>query len=191
MHIPDSTAEQFRSYNDLLRHTTSPANAVETLNIFNRINVERLVPKVSCPTLVIHSRGDPIIPFDQGRKVASLIPGARLVPLDSRNRIILHTEPAWQQLVEALDDFLLTSPFKPIGTPAVLLDGLTARERDVLEIIAQGLDNQEIATQLRISEKTVRNHVSIIFSKLGVNSRARAIVLARDAGFGHRSGRSR
>jgi DNA-binding NarL/FixJ family response regulator len=56
----------------------------------------------------------------------------------------------------------------------------------VLERVAQGLDNAAIARQLDISEKTVRNQVSIIFSKLGVNSRAQAIVRARDAGFGRR-----
>jgi pimeloyl-ACP methyl ester carboxylesterase len=77
MHIPDATAEQSRSYNDLLRRTTSPANAVDLLNTFNRLNVQDIVPKVQCPTLVLHSRGDAIISFDQGRKVAALIPDAR------------------------------------------------------------------------------------------------------------------
>jgi pimeloyl-ACP methyl ester carboxylesterase/DNA-binding CsgD family transcriptional regulator len=185
LHVPDSTVEQFRSYNELLRRTTSPANAIGTMNAFNRMNVEQVVPKVSCPTLVIHPRGDPIIPFDQGRKVAALIPGAHLVPLDSRNRITLDTEPAWHQLVEALDDFL---PAGSVGEPAVpSLDGLTVRERKVLEVLAEGLDNYKIAARLGISEKTVRNHVSTIFSKLGVKSRAQAVALARDAGLGGRS----
>src|SRR5262249_49490647 len=169
-----------RSYNELLRRTTSPANAIATLNAFNRMNTEQIVPKVSSPTLVMHSRGDTIIPFDQGRKVAALIPGARFVPLDSRNRIILDTEPAWQALVAALDDFL---PKGAVGGSAVLsLSDLTPRERQVLEIVAEGLDNYEIAVRLSISEKTVRNHVSIIFSKLQIRSRAQAVALARDAG---------
>jgi pimeloyl-ACP methyl ester carboxylesterase/DNA-binding CsgD family transcriptional regulator len=183
LHIPDSTAEQFSSYNDLLRRTTSPANAVATLNAFNRTNVERVVPKVGCPTLVIHSRGDPIIPFDQGRKVAALIPRARLVPLESRNRIILDTEPAWRQLVDALDDFL---PQPAVANMVPSLADLTVREREVLEVVAEGLDNYEIAARLEISEKTVRNHVSIIFSKLQIKSRAQAVALARDAGLGNR-----
>jgi DNA-binding NarL/FixJ family response regulator len=68
-----------------------------------------------------------------------------------------------------------------------LLEDLTTREHQVLERVAQGLDNDTIARQLGISEKTVRNQVSIIFSKLGVNSRAQAIVRARDAGFGRRT----
>ena len=54
----------------------------------------------------------------------------------------------------------------------------------MLELIAQGLDNTAIGAKLGISERTARNHVSIVFSKLGVSTRAKAIVLARDAGFG-------
>ena len=61
---------------------------------------------------------------------------------------------------------------------------LTHREHEVLELIAQGLNNQGIATRLSISEKTVRNHVSNIFNKLQVADRAQAIIRARDAGMG-------
>jgi DNA-binding NarL/FixJ family response regulator len=68
----------------------------------------------------------------------------------------------------------------------LLLDGLTSREREVLEYVAQGLSNTGISTRLKIAEKTVRNHVSIILSKLGANSRAHAVVIGRDAGFGRR-----
>lgn len=185
MHIPDATTEQCRSYNDLLRRTTSPANAISLINTFIRVNVQDIVPKVTCPTLVLHSRGDPIISFDQGRKVAALIPGARFVPLESRNRIILDTEPAWQQLIGALSDFL---PVDSADRETLsLLDDLTARERDILEVVAEGLDNHEIAARLDISEKTVRNHVSTIFSKLQLRSRAQAVALARDAGYGRRA----
>jgi DNA-binding NarL/FixJ family response regulator len=75
----------------------------------------------------------------------------------------------------------------PTGSALLSLDELTPREREVLEVIAQGLDNAGIAARLKISEKTARNHVSLIFSKLGVNSRAEVIVLAREAGFGRRN----
>jgi pimeloyl-ACP methyl ester carboxylesterase/DNA-binding CsgD family transcriptional regulator len=184
MHIPDATMEQCRSYNDLLRRTTSPANTISLLNTFNRLNVQAIVPRVPCPTLVMHSRGDAIISFDQGRKVAALIPGARFVPLESRNRLVLDTEPAWQQLVGALGDFLPQDSTDRGVSP--LLDDLTARERQILEVVAEGLDNHQIATRLDISEKTVRNHVSTIFSKLQLRSRAQAVALARDAGCGRR-----
>jgi len=182
LHIPDATAEQSRSFNELLRETTSPANTVALLNAYLRTNVQDVVPEVRCPTLVLHSRGDSIIPFDQGRSVAALIPGARFVPVESRNRILLDTEPAWQRLVETFGDFLPPHSAGSLALPA--LDDLTAREREILEVVAEGLDNYEIAARLDISEKTVRNHVSTIFSKLQIKSRAHAVALARDAGLG-------
>ena len=185
MHIPDATNEQCRSYNDLLRRATSPATAISLLNTFNRLNVQDIVPQVACPTLVLHSRGDAIIPFDEGRKVAALIPGARFVPLESRNRLVVDSEPAWRQLVDALGDFLPADSDDRGTSP--LLDDLTAREREILEVVAEGVDNHEIAARLDISEKTVRNHVSTIFSKLQLRSRAQAVALARDVGYGGRT----
>jgi len=187
LHMPDASAEQFQSFNDLVRRTTSPANAVALMQALFRMDVREIVPKVRCPTLVLHSRRDSIIRFEQGRLVAGLIPGARFVPLDSRNHVLLDTEPAWQQFVEALDDFLPAAPARPAGLGGTPLDQLTTREHEVLELVAQGLDNDAIGKQLHISKRTARNHVSLILSKLGVKDRAQAIVQARDAGFGRKS----
>jgi DNA-binding NarL/FixJ family response regulator len=64
------------------------------------------------------------------------------------------------------------------------LDELTPRERVVLEGIAEGLNNAEIAASLRLSEKTVRNHITRVFDKICVEHRYQAIVLAREAGLG-------
>ena len=180
LHMPDASAEQFRAYNHLLRQTTSPANAAKLLRAFYEADVLAIVPQVRCPTLVLHSREDAIMPFDEGRLVASLIPGAQFVPLESRNHVLLESEPAWRQLIEALDDFLPASSARPM----VRIEDLTPREHQVLELVAQGLGNVEIAKRLHISEKTVRNQVSNIFSKLDVSSRAQAVAHARDAGFG-------
>jgi DNA-binding NarL/FixJ family response regulator len=80
--------------------------------------------------------------------------------------------------------------FKGLGSiprstlPAQAFPELTAREREVLELIAQGLSNHEIAERLVISPKTVRNHITSIFSKLQVADRTQAILRARDAGMG-------
>lgn len=63
---------------------------------------------------------------------------------------------------------------------------LTAREKEVLELIGQGANNHQIAEQLVISDKTVRNHITSVFSKLQVADRAQAIIKARDAGLGKR-----
>ena len=181
LHMPDANEEQFRSYHELLRLTASPANVVALLRAYFQSDARDAVPRIRCPTLVLHARQDPMIPFDEGRLVASLIPGARFVPLESRNHILLDTEPAWQRFVAALGDFLPAPSAIPVA-----LDELTAREREILELVAQGSDNPRIADRLKISEKTVRNHVSLIFGKLGVNSRAEAVARARDAGLGRR-----
>jgi DNA-binding NarL/FixJ family response regulator len=68
------------------------------------------------------------------------------------------------------------------GQPAVVFPQLSDREREVLDLLAQGESNTRIASRLFISEKTVRNHLTNIFEKLNVDSRSRAIVLARDRG---------
>lgn len=70
-----------------------------------------------------------------------------------------------------------------------MLDELSAREHQVLELVAQGLDNVTIGVRLHISEGTARNHVSAILAKLGINTRAQAIVRAREAGFGREAAR--
>jgi pimeloyl-ACP methyl ester carboxylesterase/DNA-binding CsgD family transcriptional regulator len=181
--LPDGSAEVFRSFNDLIRQSTSPANAARLLRMFYEADLRDAAPKIRCPTLVLHARHDGRIPFEQGRELARLIPGARLVPLESRNHVLLNTEPAWPQLNAALEDFLPTPSRSQSG---VFLSELTTREQEVLELLARGLDNETIASQLGISTKTVRNQVSNIFSKLGVTSRAQAVARARDAGIGNR-----
>ena len=66
------------------------------------------------------------------------------------------------------------------------LAALTTRERENLDLVASGANNQEIAGKLFISEKTVRNHLTAIFGKIGVSSRSQAIVFARDRGLAGR-----
>jgi pimeloyl-ACP methyl ester carboxylesterase/DNA-binding CsgD family transcriptional regulator len=185
--MPDAASAQISSHSNLLHLTTLPANAVALIRTFLEYDVSATIEQVRCPTLVLHTRGNSLIPFEEGRRIAALVPGAHFVPLESQNHILVETEPAWQQCLDAIDDFLSAEQASVNGGVSRLLEDLTARENEVLERVAQGLDNAAIARQLGISEKTVRNQVSIIFSKLGVNSRAQAIVRARDAGFGRRA----
>ena len=80
------------------------------------------------------------------------------------------------------DGLLLTTRARPVADAA--FPELTDREREILELVAQGRSNAEITAHLVLSPKTVRNHVSNIFSKLQVRDRAEAIVRAREAGMG-------
>jgi pimeloyl-ACP methyl ester carboxylesterase/DNA-binding CsgD family transcriptional regulator len=184
MLVPDATPDQARSHNELMRIAASPQSAISRLQPFHRVDLREIAPQVHCPTLVFHSRHDARIPFEQGRALATLIPGARFVALESRNHWVVDTEPAWARFAAEIDAFL---PGVPDAPPiAGALDALTPRELQVIELLAAGLDNGTIGQRLGISAKTVRNRVSVIFDKLGVNSRPQAIVRARDAGFGRK-----
>jgi len=176
--MPGATLEQLRQMSELQRVSSSPSDAVRILRAFYDIDVSAQVPRVSSPTLVLHARGDLRVPFEEGRMLAATIPDARFVALESTNHILLEQEPAFAQLFEELQGFL--------GN-AASFGGLTAREAQILEQIAQGLDNAQIAARLELSEKTVRNHITSIFDKIGVESRAQAIVMARERGLGQRS----
>jgi pimeloyl-ACP methyl ester carboxylesterase len=68
--------------------------------------VQALAPQVTSPTLVLHSRGDEGVPFEEGRLLASLIPKAQFVALDSQNHLVTQQEPAWQTLTETMRRFL-------------------------------------------------------------------------------------
>lgn len=174
--IPGGTPVQHQWWNELERLTASPENAARTLDAFHRVDVTELATQLRVPALVLHSRGDARVPFDEGRRLAALIPGARFVPLDSDNHVLLESEPAWPHFLRELRDFL----GRPAEAAANSEAALTPAEREVLKLVAQGLDNGAIAQQLDKSEKTVRNQVSSIFDKLGVRTRAQAIVHVRD-----------
>lgn len=188
MFMPEASGEQLHWFNELQRVSTSPENAVRIRSTFATINVSDLAPKLDVPTLILHSKNDAIVPFEQGRFMATLIPGSRFVPLESNNHILLADEPAWAQFLEEVYDFLGVAG----GSEEVKADlpdhaDLTLREREVLELLARGYRNQDIAQELVLTSKTVRNYISIIFSKLDVHSRGEAIVRAREAGFGSSS----
>lgn len=183
--MPAASLDDLRNFEELQRTATSPFNAVRFLEEVYRCDVRDLAPQVRCPTLVIHSRHDSRESYEEGKLTASLIPGARLVTLESANHILMLHEPAWAEYVRALRDFLPAAGENGSDIGAAELAGLSARERQVLDLIAHGLSNDEIAAQLFLSTKTVRNHVTSIFAKVGVTTRARAIALARDSGFAH------
>ncbi len=177
--MPDGTAAELASFNEIQRLSTSPDIAGRISRVSNGIDVVELARTVRVPTLVMHAREDKRAPFEEGRLIASLIPGARFVPLESRNHKLLASEPAWPRFLAEIRAFLGAEPATAAAFPE-----LTAREKEVLELLARGLANDEIAARLGISPKTVRNQVSALFDKLAVSSRAQAIVRAREAGLG-------
>ena len=179
--MPGATDEQVGWFNELCRKTTSPEIAARLLETRATIDVLDLLDKVQAPTLVLHSRDDDVTPIAEGHILAAGIPGAQFVELDSKNHILLETEPAWERFCGEVLSFMGATETVVGEDPA--FESLTAREREVLALITEGLGNAEIAERLSISEKTVRNHVSNLFDKLGVWTRAQAMVFAHDHGF--------
>ena len=104
--VPEGTQEQMRWFSELQRVTTTPEIAVRLRTTASEIDVTDLAPRVRAPTLVLHASGDAVVPFDQGRLVASLIPGARFIPLDGRNHVLLEHEPAWSRFCDEVRRFL-------------------------------------------------------------------------------------
>jgi pimeloyl-ACP methyl ester carboxylesterase len=177
--IPGATPEQLQWFNDLCQKTTPGDVGALVQESRGILDVSADLGRVGVPTLILHARDDEVIPIDEGRRLASGIPGSEFVELDSRNHILLEDEPAWKRFCDEVLGFSQTG-HRASGSPFA---ALSARERQVLALIADGLSNGDIADRLNISEKTVRNHTSNLFDKLGVWSRAQAIVFARDHGF--------
>jgi pimeloyl-ACP methyl ester carboxylesterase/DNA-binding CsgD family transcriptional regulator len=179
--IPGGTDEQLNWYNDLCRKTTTPEIAARLLESRTMIDVTELLDRVRTPTLVLHSRDDDVVPITEGQILAAGITDAQFVELDSKNHVLLEDEPAWERFCAEVLEFMgLKGPGRG-EDPAFAK--LSPREREVLALMTEGLRNAQIAERLSISEKTVRNHVSNLFDKLGVWTRAQAIVFALDRGF--------
>ncbi|HZQ14235.1 MAG TPA: alpha/beta fold hydrolase [Pseudolabrys sp.] len=181
---PGGTLDHMRSWSEQQALSTSAQTAARLLQIGWQTDVRASARKIRCPALALHVARDTAVPLEDGRALAALIPGCRFVQIDGENHMPLAEEPAWPQIVAAIDGFL-KQPIEA-GAPrhSLPLDDLTGRERDVLEAVAQGLDNGEIAAALGMSEKTVRNHITRVLDKIGAEHRYQAIVRAREAGLG-------
>jgi len=104
--LPEGTPEQMRWFSELQRITTTPEIAVCLRSTSSTIDVTALAPRVRAPALVLHGTGDAVVPFDQGRLLAALIPDARFVSLESRNHVLLESEPAWTRFTDEVRRFL-------------------------------------------------------------------------------------
>ena len=178
--IPGGTPEQHQWFNELERISTSPRNAARFMREFDNIDVTALLEQVRCPTLVLHSMRDARVPVEEGRLIATGIPGAQFVPIDSGNHLLLDSEPGWPRALAAIEAFL---PSRMLSADPRIA-ALTPRLLSLLELMAQGRDNAQIAATLGLSEKTVRNNITVLFDKLEVENRAQAIVLGRQNGLG-------
>lgn len=178
--VPEGTPEQLDWFNELCRKTTKPDVAARLLEERGMADATHLLDKVSVPTLVMHASRDAVAPLAEGRLLAARIPDARFVQLESRNHVLLDGEPAWERFKEEV--LLFTGAKRAEDEEDPIFDTLSPREREILVQVANGSTNAQIGEKLFISEKTVRNHITHIFDKLGLKSRAQAIVMAKDKG---------
>jgi pimeloyl-ACP methyl ester carboxylesterase/DNA-binding CsgD family transcriptional regulator len=181
---PGGTLDHLRSWCDQQRAATSAETAVRLLQIGWNVDVRESAAKLRCPVLIVHPERDKVVPIEEGRLLAGTIPDCRFVQLDSENHMPLPNEPEWPRLIGEIRNFLNEPVTGPNERKSVPLATLTSRERAVLDGIARGLTNPEIASLLDLREKTVRNYITRLFHKIGVEHRSQAIVLAREAGLG-------
>ncbi|MDB5817256.1 MAG: prkC 33 [Rhizobacter sp.] len=189
-----------------LRSSASPAAAHALAHMNTFVDVGEALPRIAAPTLVLHRTGDRDVLVDEGRYVASRIPHAQFTELEGDDhwpfvgdadalldaieafvRRLPATRPAEQE--SRRTPFTPHAPHAPHAphTPPVPfasddpIDALTPRQRDVLELIAQGHSNKRISSLLGASEHTVHRHVADLLGRLGVANRAAAAAL-----FAHR-----
>lgn len=179
MFLPEGTEQQLAWFDEMCARSTSPKLAARLMGEQGYADFSDLPAKVQVPTLVIHCSDDQIIPFSQGVEIASGIADAEFASIDSCNHILLADEPGWATFMKLVLEFTGHRG----GAEDPLFARLSDRERQILACITDGCSNAEISARLFISEKTVKNHITRIFEKLGVTNRSQAIVKARDGGF--------
>ena len=170
--MPNATQQQQHDFDEYQRLTATPEMAMQCLRAMFNINVKEEAKRISCPCLFFHARGDQLILFEQGRKLASSIPGAKFVPLDSENHVPFDGEPCWATITQQMRLFLGESPVQ--ATAAVL----TKRQAEVLRLVSQGFTDKRIAKELSLSPRTVEMHVASVLKQLKCVTRAEAVHIA-------------
>jgi pimeloyl-ACP methyl ester carboxylesterase/DNA-binding CsgD family transcriptional regulator len=167
--LPNGTPEQMGWYEDLLWRSTTAETAIGLFRARGGLNVSELAPQVRARTMVMHARDDRVVPVEEGRLLAALIPDAHFVLLESANHILLEHEPAWGVFLTEIEAFVGTDT-KP--SPLIADAQLSRREHDVLELVSQGLTNEAIAGRLCLSVRTVERHLTNIYAKLCVSGKS-------------------
>ena len=164
----DDVALEYTRY---WREAITAEGAKAAFEAIRAFDVEELLPQVTVPTLVLHGKGSRVLGPDVSRELVSGIPDARLLILEGASLMPFLGDV--DAVVSAIEGFLAEGQ----GDRS-RLDGLTPREVQVLRLIATGLSNREIAAELLLSERTVARHVTNIYTKIGVHSKAEATAYA-------------
>jgi RNA polymerase sigma factor (sigma-70 family) len=178
IYIPTAGEEQKRWYDDMQQASSSGEMAARLWRSRTKIEVSATARRITQPALVLHARQDRAVPYEEGRRLASLLPDARFVTLETDNHILQEGEPAWEAFLSGVRAFL--GDDERARTATADLSELSEREREVLELVAAGMTNEQIAKRLFLSTRTVERHLSNIYAKLRLSGKsARAAAAAR------------
>jgi pimeloyl-ACP methyl ester carboxylesterase/DNA-binding CsgD family transcriptional regulator len=173
-YIPSAGEEQKRWYDELQQASSTGEMAARLWGSRTDTDVSETARRLEHPALVLHARHDRAVPHEEGRRLASLLPDARFVTLESDNHILQEDEPAWQEFVTQVRAFLGGDE------PAPDIGELSARECEVLQLVSAGLSNEQIGERLFLSTRTVERHLSNVYAKLRLSGKsARAAAAAR------------
>jgi pimeloyl-ACP methyl ester carboxylesterase/DNA-binding CsgD family transcriptional regulator len=176
--VPSGSKEHQQWFAELCSKTASTKNALRIQQIASEIEISEKLSELNVPTLVIHAKDDAVVPLGAGRYLASEIPKAQFVQIESENHLLLPDEPAWEVFCDEVLRFLKKDE-PDLSKDLLKLNTLTVKEQSILDLLGEGLSNAGIAEKVFLSEKTIRNHLTNIYDKLGVSSRTEAIVRLR------------
>jgi pimeloyl-ACP methyl ester carboxylesterase/DNA-binding CsgD family transcriptional regulator len=172
---PHASGDEIAEHTRIQRAAASAEAASIFLELDFKADLRSLLPKVPVPALVLHRRGDRVVPIGRGRELASLLPHARFIPLNGDSHLPWRDDQ--RELFRALAGFLHSdSAVADDASP------LSSRETEILRLVATGMSNREIATTLVLSEHTVHRHIANILRKLAQSTRAAAATHALRAG---------
>ena len=148
---------------------------------YRSFDVTALLPHVNAPTLVLHSRGDRLVPLAAGVELATSIPEAQFLPVEGHTHALLRGAEA-PTVGQVILRFLQADALVPSATAVVVRPvpsaTLTRQQLHVLRLIAEGKTSREIAAALVLSERTVQRHIANLYRKIGVHNRAEATAFA-------------
>jgi pimeloyl-ACP methyl ester carboxylesterase/DNA-binding CsgD family transcriptional regulator len=162
---PDASAGTRAALSTYQREASSPETAAALLELCYRVDVTASLEHVRAPALVVHREQDRAAPLDQARVIAAGIPDAELRVLPGRSHLPYAGDTA--ALVSTIRTFLGLPEGRGPKPPS-----LTARQREVAALVADGLTNREIGERLHIDERSAEGHLERIRLRLGVRSRA-------------------
>ncbi len=179
--FPSMPTEALRAVTSTRWDETWASTALALLAAFRSHDVTALLPQVSVPTLIMHSRGDRVVHFSAGVELAARIPGARFVSVDGHAHSLFQGEEAAvvrREILDFLGDETSSKSSRSFAAKVLAQPALSQQQLRVLRLIAQGKSSREIANDLVLSERTVQRHIANLYAKIHVHNRAEATAFA-------------